>query len=267
MDGIQLGPLREEHAAGVCSLFRSLYGDGFPQKEVYDPGWVVESQRQGRQLTWVAHTDEGQVIGSISISRQAPFPDLYTLGHAMVLPEFRGRSLALQLTMLAATEVFQEADAVGGLTETGCHALKTQELVYKGGFRPTALFPDSLPGAALPLEHQSDGPTCALMSYFTIRDEAQRVYVPPHVREFCRTIYEILGVQRDLHEADGAPEATSEVSRSTTSDGVRLDVFQVGEDLADHLPEDGRFALATLPLHRPEAAFGVELLHQRGFRP
>ena len=95
-------------------------------------------------MTWVARSSDNQIVGSISVSRQTPYARLYTLGHALVLPEFRGRSVALQLSMLAATEVFQDEQVAGGLTETGCHSLKAQELVYKGGFMPSALLPSAL---------------------------------------------------------------------------------------------------------------------------
>lgn len=268
MEELHLNPLSPDTAPGLVELFRALYGECYPEREVYQPEQLLSLHTNGERATWVAHTSEGKVVGSITISRQTPYARLYTLGHAVVLPDYRGRSLALQLTMLGATEVFQDEDVAGGLTETGCHALKTQELVYKGSFLPCAMLPGALPPEALPVEQRVEQPVSLLVSFIKLQDAPQTAFVPARAALLVSEVVRILGVQRELREAPmGAPEPTSQVTVSQHGDLTRLSVARIGADLIQLLPREAPRSQVVLPLDTPAVSFAEELLYRFGYRP
>ena len=62
-----------EDAPGVVSLFRSVYGDGYPVQTYMDPLLLIEENAANRTISSVAKTASGAVVGHTALFNSAPF--------------------------------------------------------------------------------------------------------------------------------------------------------------------------------------------------
>ena len=63
---------RPEDAPGVISLYRSVYGDDYPVKTVYDPDHLCKEMEQGDVYRIVARSATDEVVGHIAFYRSSP---------------------------------------------------------------------------------------------------------------------------------------------------------------------------------------------------
>ncbi len=88
--------MKEQDAEGVVALYRAVYGDHYPIKEMYDPRYIIAQQEAGLMYR-VLVTDAGEkVLGHHAMYRlNETYSGLYEGGQGMVLKEHRARTEAL----------------------------------------------------------------------------------------------------------------------------------------------------------------------------
>ena len=84
-----VGSFRPEDAEGIVSLFRAVYGEGYPVRLFYDPESIIAANAEGRCYSIVARTNSGKVIGVTHLVCSAPFRSLYEWSAGLVLKEYR----------------------------------------------------------------------------------------------------------------------------------------------------------------------------------
>jgi len=79
--------MRSQDAQGVVNLYREIYGDHYPIREIYDPEFILKQHEKGLMVRAVV-VDAGQnVLGAQALYRlEENYPGLYELGTAWSCP-------------------------------------------------------------------------------------------------------------------------------------------------------------------------------------
>jgi len=87
--------MRDSDAQAVTDLYRAVYGDHFPIKEMYDPEFIVKQQEAGLMYRVVAVDASEKVLAHHAMYRLAEtYRGLYEAGQGMVYPEHRGKGFS-----------------------------------------------------------------------------------------------------------------------------------------------------------------------------
>ncbi len=88
IDGeFKIVPVDSANAGDVGGVFPSVYGDGFPVKDVYDSAVLAREIAAGRVTAFLAFDRQGQPAGYVSLFKSAPNPRLWEAGNLMsILP-------------------------------------------------------------------------------------------------------------------------------------------------------------------------------------
>jgi hypothetical protein len=70
----------------VGTVFRSLYGEDFPVKDVYQPEVLWKEILADRLVSSLAFDIQGQAAGYISMFKTAPNPRFWEAGNMLVVP-------------------------------------------------------------------------------------------------------------------------------------------------------------------------------------
>ena len=126
---------RPEDAPGVISLYRSVYGDDYPVKTVYDPDHLCKEMEQGDVYRIVARSATDEVVGHIAFYRSSP-PNrqLYEYGQMMIRFDWRNTPLAFELGDYAVDVVARRKNIDDLWGEAVCHHPVTQRMCAGQGF-------------------------------------------------------------------------------------------------------------------------------------
>ena len=188
-------------AIEVAKCVYKTYGYTYPGEHVYYPERHIEMNRTGQQISIVAVSDKGEVVGYVAIFGGKPDDPVRELGQAAVDPAHRGRHIISQLCECAIQEA--RARSMAGLfAEPVTNHPFSQQAAIKLGFRDTAILLGFVPQSvyfkkigeeALPQR------LTLLYALLPLRTwAAARVYVPQCHHTLLRRIYEHLGVPREL---------------------------------------------------------------------
>lgn len=190
----QVVPVDSTNARHVGVVFRSVYGNEFPVKDVYDPDILGREISAGRVTAALAFDHHGQPAGYISMFKNAPNPRLWEAGNMVVHPTFKYSSLSTLLTKIYFNPtVIGLADYDGIFCEAVCHHYATQIGAIKSGLHDCALELSQLSGEsfkdnrALPSQRIS-----CVMSFLEISEPTAPVYVPIEYAEVVRKLAQSL---------------------------------------------------------------------------
>ena len=92
----KLRMMEDSDAPAVVALYRAVYGDHFPIKEMYDPDFIIKQQEAGLMYRVVAVDAAGKVLAHHAMYRlEETYHGLYEAGQGMVFPEYRGKGSAM----------------------------------------------------------------------------------------------------------------------------------------------------------------------------
>ena len=95
--------MQEADAQAVVDLYRKIYGDHFPIKEMYDPQFIIEQQETGLMYRVVAVDAAERVLAHHAMYRlKETYHGLYEAGQGMVLPDYRGKGFSNVLQNISA---------------------------------------------------------------------------------------------------------------------------------------------------------------------
>ncbi|BBO91338.1 hypothetical protein [Desulfosarcina ovata] len=190
-------------AEGVASLFRSVYGSGYPVKTYLEPNLLIRENEALRTISSVARTARGKIVGHNALYNSAAHPGTYESGAGVVHAAFRGgkgiftemvaHGLDLAKTLPAVNLVFGEPV---------CNHPYSQKLTMKMNFISRALEVDLMPAAAYRKEGSASGRVAAFLDFRTFRKKSHAVFLPRCYRTELDFLYAGLDDQREFRPAE-----------------------------------------------------------------
>jgi len=269
---------RPEDAEGIVSLFRAVYGDGYPIRLFYDPEAIVGANRDGSYYSVVARTPGGRVVGACHLYRSAPYAGLYENGVSLVAREYRNSKIFKELLSYVFNEYIPQKPHIAEVWgEAVCNHLISQKMMFPFLFVETALEVALMPGEAYAHEQSAAGRVATLDAFRCYIPKPHRIYLPPIYEAMLRRIYDRLGSVRDIAIADKIFPANkithAELSVFDFARVARMAVFKSGGDFADCLAQMENRARKQnavvfqvwLNLTEPCVGQAVDILRDRGY--
>lgn len=269
---------RQEDAEGIVSLFRAVYGEGYPIRLFYDPQAIIAANRDDRYIAVVARTDSGKVIGVNHLFHSAPYPGLYETGVGLVLAEYRKYGANKKMLAYLYEEFVPRHPHMEELFgEAVCNHVIMQKAMARFGFREAAIEVALMPAEAYTQEKSATGRVATLDAFRCYVPRPHRIFLPPVYDAILRRIYGRLDDTREISPADGnlpADKATrAELSVFDFARVARIAVHEAGSDFPSRLSELESEAKAKdllvfqvwLNLTEPWVCETVEVLRDRGY--
>ena len=242
---IEVGAFRRQDAPGVAALFRTVYGDGYPIRIVYDAAKLIDACESGENIPIVARNERGKVVGYEAFYRSTPNPRLYELGTGLILPSQRKRGIPARLQEYACEIMMpdMEADAVFG--EAVCNQIYMQKSWAESRTVVTAIEVDLMPAEAYTKERSASGRVATVLMFRTYHPHPHTIYVPEEYDAFLRYIYAELDDERTLAAAPqgsgmgpGPTEIRSQVFEFARV--ARVAVHEAGNDFLRAFDDEER---------------------------
>jgi hypothetical protein len=270
--------MRDSEALAVVDLYRAVYGDHFPIKEMYDPDFIVKQQEAGLMYRVVAVDASEKVLAHHAMYRLAEtYHGLYEAGQGMVYPEHRGKGFS---NVLQEYIGHQLAAAVGveefwGESVTN-HVMMQKAALYVG-VKESGIELEVMPATSYEAEKSAPGRVGAVVCFLVIKEKPHTVFLPGPYAQLLQRIYE--NGKRDRKFA-ASTQALPEELRSRYVDTfispaglLRVSLFEAGKDLAEvttglvkKYTAAGAVVLQVLlPLDKPWSGAATEVLNRQGF--
>lgn len=274
----EIGFFRPEDAEGIASLFRSVYGEGYPIRVFYDPQALTQANESGDYYSLVARNSEGAVVAVEHLFRSAPYKSLYEAGAGLTMKEYRNMGLSKRLLSFVYQEwVPAEESIEETFGESVCNHTHMHKIVLSQKHVETALEIALMPAEAYDAERSATGRVAALMAFRCYKPKPHRVFLPKAYEQELRFIYSGLDDRREFSAADsGLPQdCSSEISIAIFDFArvARMAVQQAGPDFENRLDELEAQALnrkavvnqVWLKLAAPWVGTAVDILRDRGY--
>ncbi len=269
---------RPEDAEGMVSLFRAVYGDGYPIKLFYDPEAIIAANRDGSYISVVARTASGRIVGVNHLYLSTPCHKLYESGVGLVLKEYRNAGVnSKTLAYLYEKYIPRNAAIEEIFGEAVCNHVFMQKAVTGFGFIETGIQVALMPAEAYAQEKSATGRVAVLDMFRSYIPRPHRIHLPPVYAPMLRKIYDRLGYVRDIVVADKIfPPDQMTFAEQTIFDFARVSriaVSKSGGDFADclaHLESRARKQNVVvfqvwLNLTEPWSGYAAEILRDRGY--
>jgi len=276
-------PFRPEDAEGISNLYRMIYGEHFPKKEVYLPDWIRSESACGNSFLVVARDLDGQVISSSSLFRSVPTnPDLYEAGGAMVLDAYKQTSVGMEVMNFLIHELPKLSGIKVVWGEAVCNHIFTQMMVFKSGHYPSALEVDMMPASSyekLGERGQSENSRVSTLVVTRQIEESpmMKIYLPSDSNKPLREIYGMIPYSRSLETVSSiepVDEQTDVHVESWAFAGLcRISVTKIGKDFPGWFSEIEKCQLeqgiqvlqVILPSESQSIAYGTDFLRKNGY--
>lgn len=274
---MEVGLFRVEDGAGIGKLFRTIYGDGYPARHVYEPLELAAALAGGDNYPVVARRPDGKIIGHVALFRSSPYGKLYEAGAGAVLSEHRNAGIIRLLLAFAYERLAPELELEETWGEAVCNHVYMQRTTAAFNHVETALEVALMPAEAYEKERSAAGRVASVAVFRAYRPRPHVVHVPEAYAEVLRFLYAGLDDARTLSpgEADIPPDSVSrvEVGMLPFAGVARMAVARVGGDFEsrldalekDVLPQSFKVIQVSLGLGRPWIDRAVSALRGRGY--
>ncbi|OGP92803.1 MAG: hypothetical protein A2Z19_01865 [Deltaproteobacteria bacterium RBG_16_54_18] len=237
---LEIDLFRPEDALGVTSLFKTVYGDGYPIQKFIQPELLIEENAAGRTISSVARTPKGDIVGHNAIFQSAPYDRIYESGAGLVHPAYRGGKGIFTSLVAHGIEVGRNEfgiEAVFG--EAVCNHLFSQKVTINLDAITQAIEVDLMPASAYDKEKSATGRVASLLDFKTLKPKPHTVWLPAAYEENLRFIYSGLDDERRCAVADKDPPPDSVTSIKTQvfdfANVARFVVDEAGADFEESL--------------------------------
>jgi len=170
------------NAHHVGKVFRSIYGEDFPVKDVYQPDVLWKEIQAGRLTSALAFDLQGQAAGYVSMFKTAPNPRLWEAGNMLVVPEYAHTNIStLLIHYYFDTAIHRMTDIDGIFNETVCCHFFTQIIAAKNGMTGCGLELDQLDGKSFKDNKSNKAGTArvsCVLYFLELTDLLEPEYVP-----------------------------------------------------------------------------------------
>lgn len=226
---------RPGDAEGLVSLFREVYGDGYPIRLFYDPEAVIAANNDGRYISIIARTHTGKVIGAGHLYRSAPYSSLYENGVALVLKEYRNTRAFKELLSYQLNKYVPQNPHIEEIWgEAVCNHLISQKMMSPFMVIETALEVALMPAETYSQEKSAVGRVATLDAFRCYVSRPHRIFLPQAYENILRRIYVRLDDTRDIVLS----ETTAPNAASTKIDMTVFDLARVARIAAPILGND-----------------------------
>lgn len=267
-------------APGVVELYRAIYGDKYPRREVYDPAELVRQSNTGDTYRMVARTNTGEVVGQIALYRSSPpNKELYEQGQMMVRHDYRKTWMATKLMNESLEKIPQRhgLEAVWG--EAVCNHLFTQQSAVRQKFYETGLEMDLMPAESYgQADSQPTTGRVSTLTYFrNFKNKPQTIYLPSAYEEMLKEIYAAADCGHSFVTAKAVLPTeivtVGELQMFTDAGVARITFDEAGGDFAVYLADLEEQTAAAgivvtqvfIRLTRPWTGAVVDVLRKRGY--
>ncbi len=269
---------RPEDAAGVASLFYSIYGAEYPFETYYIPERLIAENANGNIHTVVARTAKGDIIGHGAVYRSSPpNPELYEFGQYLVLKPYRTSSAAFKINKFITEEMVRRVPMCGLFSEAVTHHTITQKASLKAGVKEVALELDLMPAESYEKDAGTTQRISCVLHFRSVQDQPQLVHVPAAYAQAIEFLAAGLDLDRQYVADAGEPPAgvrTHLESRFFRHAGVGranamtlgADFEQVLGDLEDQAAREQAVLLQLfIGLSQPGVGAVVDRLRAKGY--
>jgi hypothetical protein len=269
-----VGLFTPEDALGVSRLTYTVYADAHPFDYLYDPAEVARLFTSGSQHAMIARSPSGEVLGMMGISRCSPWHRLYELVLLMVLPNQRGKGMAVDIWNHTLDRLPDMAGAGAIFGEAVCTHTFSQQMCRESGLLPCGIMLDAVPSKAYATNHEGPARTALVLTMKPLEKIALTVAVP----HWCRAQFDILCDRMSLVRTvsalgpgELAEHSDIEAAHYDKVDFVKLLVRRAGRDLGRFVAEKERAAgeqgivQVAFNLGEATSAAGIEALKGRGY--
>ncbi len=191
--------MRPEEAAEVSRCIYRTYRYTYLKEDLYFPERIAAMNREGKMISTVAVTEDGEVAGHFAIMPR-PNNKVAEIGVAVVMPQYRGRGIMKKmLTFLMEEARRRSLYALYGNAFT-IHAL-SQRANLKFGFNETALQLGWIPpGSIKVIKERGLKGAGNILTFFKYLQETTPypVFIPHRYKKIFDRMYSGIGLQRLL---------------------------------------------------------------------
>ena len=263
----------------IPALVRRIYGDAYPFRYLYDPD-ALRKKIRGRLVYPYVALDNGEPCGMVSLVRSAPNAYIFELGHLMVVPEYRGTSIANDLIEFIYNKAIVKLDFDAVFVESVTNHRFSQRSANSGGFVDTALKLNIMSPDAFSLadRHRQGGRVSCVVAVRENADENFLLYLPSDYCENIRYCLDGLRPRVLMPSLEGLPqmgETSYEMSEDEveTSNTAVATITEIGADFDEVAEKIDVFAhanklrsiLINISFANEHIGGAVKVLRERGF--
>lgn len=273
-------PVDATNAHHVATVFRSVYGEDYPVRDVYQPDTLIKVTGSGELSSLLAFDMDGRAAGYASMYRAAPNPRLWEAGNLVVVPEYSKTDISFRLIRSCfnlASQMTDNTDGVFG--EAVCSHYFTQINAVKNGMIDCALELDQLDGESF--KDGKSNPSCAarvscIFTFLETTDPPEPEYIPLQYDDILRLIARSLRPRTFLPSTATLPSGGSTIIEEKHYPSARtwkVSVPTVGSDwkttVISMLNEARERRVVSLQVRinmsSPHIGAAVEVLRSNGF--
>lgn len=268
---IEFRPFRPGDEAGFRECIEDFYGEGYPYKEYFEPGYLAEKCARGAMLVLCGVTSGGEIVNTCAIRYDGEFPGSGLMLLRVVKDKCRGMGIGREQERVQ-LEYAARRKSVSLYADVMTHDCVSQHGLATNGFILTGLRPVlykasvMVPDMAWP---EGARLSQAVMCRRGAMEDAGKIYCPAEHRAVAEEIYARLGVGVCLRDCAGRlPERAVIHEESDPEHDNRVWLIErAGEDLLRRLDGVRESAfLCYLNLRSDGADGAYRALVERGFR-
>ncbi len=278
----EIDVFRPADAAGVVALYRAVYGENYPMREVYDPQTLIRQGETGEAYRVVVRTTAGEVVGHMAFYRSSPpNPRLYESGQLMVRQDYRLTDMAFKLSRYSIKEIPLRHGLAQIWGEAVCNHIFTQRMCKIEDFYETALEIDLMPAEsyekAFTKSMDNTGRVSTLIVFKTFKTRGQTIYLPSVYEESLQYLYSAADFGHRYIRSDAPFPASvttkGEIQLFPTAGVARLTFEEIGGDFESCLDGFEKQAETSgsvvvqvfLKLTQPWTGAAVDVLRRHGY--
>ncbi|MBT4513030.1 MAG: hypothetical protein HOC20_12595 [Chloroflexi bacterium] len=265
-------------AQALCDCVKTCYGDTYFVEEFSDPEKLADLVRRKMIHSQIAVTPTGQVVGHLGLSLERADDTTADTLAAMVVPEYRGHRILLELGMQLG-KTYEKLNLVGlQLYAIAVHSIVQGHSTDAGGVETGILlghFPPDMEIEGFPNAY--DGRRiAAVLLYFPLHPAPpQTIYIPERYQKIIDSVYSRLKQDRAIQISTYQPlieKTIATIDKKPRQGTARIRIDAVGRNLIETVAafkDTSRSAFPVLyvdlPLADPSSAGFVEGLRSLGF--
>jgi hypothetical protein len=249
-----------DQAKSLVDCVYTVYGLTFHRPWLYDPQQLLELNRSGEIMSYVA-IEKDRVIGHLAAIQPyfevAPEGQPYTdpsfreVGLSIVMPEYRGQKIQAQLGMGMYADMVSQGVA-GVMTKCVTNHLKSQNDALAMGGVPVALFLGSIPRWVVygGEPGQQDQPISTINMYIPVCGAPSRELWLPRELDWVSDRFDPVRAERRIRRK-GPVEGETHIEACYQADRqhAQVHVLQAGQDLVGALDEKIRWLVGGKMAH------------------
>lgn len=227
---------------GMIACIRDEYGDTYFKTGFYNPAFLRREAESGHITFLVARTKAGEIAGMLILKQFAPEESMCEIASQIFRKKYRGYGLAMPFFEYGMEILLSRKYSAAYCLPVLFHDT-TQRLLYRLGLRATGFVLNVFD--VTNITHSYDnGKNTKHSQGIQIRAVEKRdagaVYIPHEHQEFCRGIYESLGVVYRMAEECGRTEKIPPVSdlsyeQNMLQSSLEVCIRRIGLDLPERI--------------------------------